>query len=464
MSGSSERLASSGELRFRSRRVLLPQGECAARVDVREGRIRAIEPWDAPGEVTHELGELVLMPGVVDTHVHCNEPGRTEWEGFRSASRAAAAGGVTTLVDMPLNSIPATTTAAAVQAKTAAMAGQLHVDVGLWGGVVPGLADQLEALLRAGVLGVKCFLSPSGVEEFPHVTETDLLQVVDDLRRYELPLLVHAEDPAFLLAMPASTRHYADWLASRPPEAEARAIQMLARLSRQADVQVHIVHVASRAALAAIELARAEGVRMSAETCPHYLCFAAEEIPDGATEYKCAPPIRGQVERAALRRAVVEGRLDLVASDHSPAPPALKQLGSGDFATSWGGIASLELSLSATWTALHEVNADLAALTRVMSRMPARLARLDHTKGSLEVGHDADLVVFDPDAVFVVDPTKLHQRHPVTPYAGRTLRGRVLGTWLRGRAVYDGSRLIGEPQGRWLPGEWHVLSRPGHLA
>lgn len=451
-------------MRFRSRRALLPQGERAACIDVHDGRISAIEAWDAPGQVTHDLGDLVLMPGVVDTHVHCNEPGRTEWEGFRSASRAAAAGGVTTIVDMPLNSIPATTTAAALQAKTNAMAGQLQVDVGLWGGVIPGNAGHIEELLRAGVLGFKCFLSPSGVDEFPHVTEPDLLQVVDDLRRFQAPLLAHAEDPALLLAPPSSTRHHAAWLASRPAEAEASAIHMLARVAGRAGVHIHIVHVASRAALAAVESARSDGVRMSAETCPHYLTFAAEDIPDGATEYKCAPPIRGRAERDALCRAVLEARLDMVASDHSPAPAALKHMDSGDFAKSWGGIASLELSLSATWTALHEAGANLACLSRSMSEMPARLARLDRTKGSLKVDHDADLVVFDPDATFLVERTQLHQRHPVTPYAGRTLRGRVLGTWLRGRAVFDGARMLGEPQGRWLRGEWPVLSRPGRLA
>ncbi|MEO5987581.1 MAG: allantoinase AllB [Candidatus Eisenbacteria bacterium] len=451
-------------MRFRSRRVLLPQGESAACLDVHEGRITSIEPWDAPGEVTHELGEHVLMPGVVDTHVHCNEPGRTEWEGFRTATRAAAAGGVTTLVDMPLNSIPATTTAAAVRAKTDAMAGQLHVDVGLWGGVIPGNAGDLEELLRSGVLGCKCFLSPSGVDEFPHVHEADLMGVVDALSRSQAPLLVHAEDPDKLLAMPVSTRRHSDWLASRPPAAEASAIRMLGRLARHANVRVHIVHVASRAALDAIDEARRAGASMSGETCPHYLTFAAEEIPDGATEYKCAPPIRGHEERSALRRAVIEGRLDLVASDHSPAPPALKRQGTGDFALSWGGIASLELSLPATWTALQEEGASLSCLARSMSEMPARLARLERTKGSLTVGHDADLVVFDPDAKFVVDSMQLHQRHPITPYAGRTLRGRVRGTWLRGHAVYDGSRLLGEPRGHWLRNEWQVLSRPGGVA
>lgn len=448
-------------MRFRARRVLLPAGEQPACVEVEDGRITAILPWDAPGAVTHECGEHVIMPGVVDTHVHCNEPGRTEWEGFRTATRAAAAGGVTTIVDMPLNSIPATTTADAVRAKVAALAGQIHVDVGLWGGVIPGNAGAVDELAAAGVLGFKCFLSPSGVEEFPNASEADVRAVSAALAALRLPLLVHAEDPARLLAMPASTRRHADWLASRPAEAEASAIHMLARVSLASGMHVHIVHVASRAALAAIAEARAAGARLSAETCPHYLSFASEEVPDGATEYKCAPPIRTAAEREALRAAVADAELDLVASDHSPAPPDLKEQRSGDFARAWGGIASLELSLSATWTALAMQGASLARLSECLSAAPARLAGLAGRKGAIAVGRDADLVVFDPAASFVVDPARLHHRHPLTPYAGRTLRGVVRGTWLRGHRVYDGASLLGEPQGRWLRGAGGVLSAPG---
>ena len=441
--------------------MLLPEGEKPACVEVEAGRITAILAWDAPGPVSHECGERVLLPGVVDTHVHCNEPGRTEWEGFRTATRAAAAGGVTTIVDMPLNSIPATTTADAVRAKVAALSGQVHVDVGLWGGVVPGNAGDIRALAAAGVLGFKCFLSPSGVDEFENASQADVRAVSSTLAALRLPLLVHAEDPARLRPMPTSTRRHSDWLASRPAEAEASAIRMLGRVCIESGLYVHIVHVASGAALDAIAQARADGARMTAETCPHYLTFACEEIGDGATEYKCAPPIRSAREREALRDAVVHTRLDLVASDHSPAPPELKETRSGDFASAWGGIASLELALPATWTALASHGITLTRLSQCLSAAPARLAGLERSKGSITVGHDADLVVFDPDASFVVDPARLYQRHPLTPYAGRTLRGVVHGTWLRGRCVHDGATVVADPAGRWLQGEGGVLSAPG---
>lgn len=440
-----------GAVVLRSRRVVTPEGERAACVVVRDGRIESVEPHDAALDVTYDFGDLALLPGVVDTHVHVNEPGRTEWEGFATATRAAAAGGITTIVDMPLNSIPATNDAAALRAKVAAMAGTIAVDVGLWGGVVPGNAGALEALARAGALGFKCFVSPSGVDEFGHVAETDLALAMPVIARLGLPLLAHAEDPAALLPMPASTRSHADWLASRPAEAEARAIAMLARLAATTGAHVHVVHVASRAALDALAAAPA-GAKLTAETCPHYLSFAAGEIADGDTRFKCAPPIRGAAERDALARTVLEGSLALVASDHSPAPPATKALDSGDFALAWGGIASLELSLAAAWTALHARGATLETLARAMCLEPAKLAGLAGRKGAIAPGADADLVAFDDGATFTVDAHALHQRHPVTPYAGRTLRGVVRGTWLRGERVWDGATFAA-PRGRWLTRE-----------
>ncbi|MCC6650607.1 MAG: allantoinase AllB [Candidatus Eisenbacteria bacterium] len=440
---------SSGEVVVRSRRVVTPAGIVPATVVLRDGLIVAVEPFDSARAVTADLGEVALLPGAVDTHVHVDEPGRTEWEGFSSATRAAAAGGVTTLVDMPLNSIPATNDAAALRAKVRAMSGQLAVDVGLWGGVVPGNAHELAALAEAGVLGFKCFLSPSGVEEFAHVGERDLALAMPLLARLGLPLLAHAEDPALLLALPSSTRRHADWLASRPAAAEAAAIALLARLSAATGARVHVVHVASRAALDALAAAPA-AARLTAETCPHYLSFAAELIADGATMFKCAPPIRGAAERDALAAALLSGELALVASDHSPAPPATKDLEGGDFARSWGGIASLELSLSATWTALAPRGATLAQLARWMSAAPAELAGLHERKGAIEPGRDADLVAFDPDAEWSVDAARLHHRHAVTPYEGRALRGRVLRTWLRGAEVFAEGRVTDEAPGRWL--------------
>ncbi len=435
---------------LRSRRVAVPGGERPACVVVRNGRIAAVAPWDAGLAVTDELGELVLLPGLVDTHVHVNEPGRTEWEGFATATHAAAAGGVTTIVDMPLNSVPATTTAAALREKVRAMAGRLHVDAGLWGGVVPGNAGELAPMAAAGALGFKCFLAPSGVDEFGHVAEADLRAAMPALARLGLPLLAHAEDPALLGPPPVATRRYADWLASRPPAAEASAIALLARLADELGVHVHVVHVASAAALDALAAApaRRRGL-LSAETCPHYLVFAAEAIADGATAFKCAPPLRGEAERDALARAVCRARLDLVASDHSPAPPALKDLEGGDFARAWGGIASLECSLAAAWTALRGHGAYAYELAEWMSAAPARLAGLDGRKGAIAAGRDADLVAFDPEAEWTVDASRLHQRHPVTPYAGRSLAGRVRATWLRGEPVCRDGGLTGTPRGLW---------------
>lgn len=442
---------------LRSRRVVLPDGELPACVVVRDGRIASVEVYDAPLAVTDDLGDVALLPGVVDTHVHVNDPGRTEWEGFATATRAAAAGGVTTIVDMPLNSIPATTNAAALRAKVAAMAGALHVDAGLWGGVVPGNAGDLAALAAAGALGFKCFLSPSGVDEFGHVGEADLREAMPEIAKLHLPLLAHAESPARLEPFAGPTRRHADWLASRPPEAEAEAIALLAALAAEYDVHVHVVHVASAAAIQAVRegfdailRTHAAHAMLTGETCPHYLAFAADEIADGATAFKCAPPIRGEAERRALREAVHDAELGVVASDHSPSPPSLKALDSGDFAAAWGGIASLELSLAATWTALREMGTTLATLAAAMATGPARLAGLSGRKGAIVRGHDADFVAFAPEANWTVDATALHQRHPLTPYAGRTLTGRVHATWLRGAPVFADGAPVGEPSGLWL--------------
>jgi len=410
-------------------------------VFVEGGRIAAVTRGSTVPDGALDLRERWLLPGLVDTHVHINEPGRTDWEGFETATAAALAGGVTTLVDMPLNSIPATTTAAALEAKRAAARGQCRVEVRCWGGVVPGNAGELEALAAAGVAGFKCFLAPSGVEEFAHVGEADLRAAMPILARLGLPLLAHAESPAVLDRAAAEVRgtdprRYASWLAARPPEAEHQAIELLLRLCETTGCRVHIVHLASADAVPMLREARARGLPVTVETCPHYLFFAAEDIADGRTELKCAPPIRARDHRERLWQALGEGVIDLVATDHSPCPPAMKRAEQGDFFAAWGGIASLELSLAATWTAARPRGFTPADLARWMSAAPARLAGLEGVKGAIAPGADADLVVFDPDAEFVVDAARLRQRHPITPYAGRTLRGRVERVFLGGEPAF----------------------------
>jgi allantoinase len=437
----------------RSRRVVLPDGVQPAAIHVEGGRIARVEshPVDARRaesvgrtETLDDYGDLLIAPGLIDTHVHINEPGRTDWEGFDTGTRAAAAGGVTTIVDMPLNSVPPTTTVAGLEAKRASADGCVHVNVGFWGGIVPGNAAEIEPLVDAGVRGFKCFLVPSGVDEFPPVGEQDLRPVLPILARRGVPLLVHAEHPEVIAAsaIPASgpIRSYATYVASRPPAAETAAIEMIVRLARESGVHVHIVHVACAEAVGVIAAARATGVRITAETCPHYLTFAAEEIPDAATEYKCAPPIREARHRQALARALDAGTLDLVATDHSPAPASMKC--PGDFARAWGGIASLELSLPAAWTALRReaLDADVSSLVRWMSEAPAALAGFNR-KGRIAAGFDADLTIWDPDGELIVEPARLQQRHKLTPYAGRRLRGRVHATIVRGVTIWNGREL-----------------------
>jgi allantoinase len=436
---------------FRARRVVLPDGVRPASVHVADGRIVAVRGFDhTDGAPVVDAGDAVLMPGLVDTHVHVNEPGRTHWEGFETATRAAAAGGVTTLVDMPLNSIPATTSVAGLREKVAA-AEKCRVDVGFWGGVVPGNEPELRPLHAAGVLGFKCFLAPSGVDEFGHVGEADLRRAMPVLAELGAPLLVHAEFPAPLehaasLVSGEDPRLYATYLRSRPPAAETEAIELMIRLCREFGTRVHIVHLAAAEALPMLRQARAEGLPVTVETCPHYLHFAAEEIRDGGLEWKCAPPIRDRGNRALLWEALEAGDLDLVASDHSPCPPALK---AGDWFTAWGGIASLQLGLPVMWTAARARGMGPERVAAWMSAAPARLAGLP-AKGAIEAGRDADLVVWEPDAEVAVTPDTLHHRHKVTPYAGGVFAGAVRTTYVRGVPVYDRGRFPGEPAGRIL--------------
>lgn len=438
-----------GSTIIRSRRVVLPDGMRAAAIRVDRGRIAEIDPPSAGSAEVIDAGSMVVMPGLIDTHVHINEPGRTEWEGFETATRAAAAGGITTVIDMPLNSIPSTTTVAALDAKRRAAEGRCHVDVGFWGGVVPGNARDLEPLARAGVCGFKCFLSPSGVEEFASVVEADLGQAMPILSRLGRPLLAHAEWPALLVPPDArrSRRDYQTWLQSRPAEAEHAAIDLLIRLSARTGAHSHIVHLASADGLRPLEQAVESGVPVSVETCPHYLTFCAEEIAAGATAWKCAPPIRERDHRERLWRALADGRIQLVATDHSPAPPAIKHLDDGDFIAAWGGIASLQVSLPAVWTGAAARGIGFERLAEWMSAAPARLAGLDRRKGAIKVGYDADLIVVDPDAEVTVEASRLYHRHPVTPYDGARLKGLVTMTLLRGQIVFEQGTCVGRPAG-----------------
>jgi allantoinase len=446
------------DLVVRGRRVLTLEGERAAAIHIRDGAITAISGYDdiRSGCPVHDAGDSVVMPGLVDTHVHINEPGRTEWEGFSTATQAAAAGGVTTLIEMPLNSIPATTTASAYREKISATAGKLWVDVGFWGGVVPGNVAELRPLWDAGVFGFKCFLVPSGVDEFMHVNEPDLRAALPELAALGAPLLAHAELPGPIeeaVAKPAAhapANRYATWLASRPREAENEAIALLLRLAHEFNTRVHIVHLSSSDAIAHLQGAKSRGARVSVETCPHYLTFTSEEIADGATQFKCAPPIRERDNRERLWAALRDGTIDLIASDHSPCPPAMKLRDEGDFVRAWGGIASLQLSLPAVWTEARSRGYALSDVARWMCSGPAHLAGLANRKGAIAVGCDADLVIFDPDARFRVDPARLRNRHKLTPYAGRELFGVIETMFLRGQKVFERQQFAGVPIGRVL--------------
>jgi allantoinase len=442
---------------IRGERVVTPEGVKAATVHIRDGTITAVRGYDDLPDAAsvYDARESVVMPGLVDTHVHINEPGRTDWEGFETATRAAAAGGVTTLIDMPLNSIPATTTAAALGAKRAAAKKKCWVNVGFWGGVVPGNTSELRAMYRAGVFGFKCFLVPSGVAEFENVMESDLRAALPILAEMDVPLLVHAELPgpieqAMKRLAKADPRSYATWLRSRPAAAERQAIELMIALAREFDARVHIVHVSSELSVPLIRSAKKEGLRVTAETCPHYLAFTARSIRRGATEYKCAPPIRDSQNQEDMWRALEKKTIEMVVSDHSPSPPAMKCLDTGDFFKAWGGISSLQLGLPVMWTKMSLRNYSFEHLVRWMCSGPARLAGLEKHKGAIAAGFDADIVIWNPEKSFMVRPKMLHHRHKLTPYADQSLRGEVETTFLRGENIYHHGRFLGAPQGELL--------------
>jgi allantoinase len=446
----------STQLTVRSERVVTTDGLRPAAVHVRDGAITAVTDIDdvPEGGDVIDAGTDVVAPGLVDIHVHVNEPGRTEWEGFATATRAAAAGGVTTVLDMPLNSVPPTVSVDALERKRAAAEGQCHVDVGFWAGAVPGNLDALADLHAAGVFGFKAFLVDSGVDEFRHVTADQLEDAMSRLATLDALTVVHAEDAEVIAAEAhvwnrRDPRAYRTYLRSRPDDAECRAVDQIAGMVRRTGARAHVLHLSSAMALEPLRYAADIGDPLTAETCPHYLTLHAGAIPDGATVYKCAPPIRGSVNRGRLWAALADGTLCAVASDHSPCPPELKHPDTGDFRTAWGGIASLQLGLAVTWTQARLRGHTPAHLARWMSTRPAEIVGL-HDKGVLAPGYAADICIWDPDASWVVDGAALEHRHPVTPYHGKRVRGLVTATFLRGRLVYEHGTVLGSPSGRLL--------------
>jgi allantoinase len=428
-----------------------PQGVRPAAVLLEPPVIAAVLPYDATIPAScriEDVGDRVVMPGLVDIHVHINEPGRTAWEGFETATQAAAAGGITTLIDMPLNSSPVTVTAEGLGAKVAAAQGQLFVDCGFHGGLVPGHERDVEGLLDAGVIGIKAFLVHSGIDDFPAATEKELREAMPVLARRKAPLLVHAEWARTAPSYKGGAS-YAAYLASRPRAWENEAVALMIRLCREFRCPVHIVHLSSSGAISAIAEARKEGLPLTVESCPHYLYFRAEEVPDGDTRFKCAPPIREGDNNEALWAALRDGVLDLVATDHSPCPPELKRIEERDFAKAWGGISSLQLSLPITWTAARGRGIGVERLAAWMSETPARVAGLA-LKGAIAPGRDADLVVWEPDAAFTVSPQRLYHRHKLTPYQGRRLYGVVERTYLRGTKIAEDGVTFAGPTGQVL--------------
>lgn len=445
------------QLLIRGQRVCTPGGVRPAVLHLAEGRIVDVTDLDArlPSDLKLvDAGALLVTPGIVDSHVHINEPGRTEWEGFRTATEAAAAGGITTVVDMPLNSIPPTTSADAARRKQDALGDQLHVNVAFWGGVVPGNVKDLAGLQGFGVPGCKCFTCPSGVDEFPMSTRADLDVAMPVLRDLGRTLLVHAEAPGPLEAAERAIasldpRRYATYLASRPRAAEDEAVAMIIELVRRHRCPAHIVHLSSASAIPLLEAAQREGLPITAETCLHYLAFTAEEIPDGATHFKCAPPIREASNRELLWKGLESGVISMVVSDHSPCTPALKKPETGDFMGAWGGISGLQLGLSVLWTLAAHRGHSVGDVVRWNALGPARLAGLEQRKGQLAKGFDADVVLWNDEASFQVNPSLIRHKHQVTPYAGRTLCGVVEQTFVGGRLAYSRANGLERPGGRF---------------
>ncbi|HEY9680413.1 MAG TPA: allantoinase AllB [Oculatellaceae cyanobacterium] len=437
-----------GDFALHSNRVLTQKGLVPATVQVKEGKIVSVSE-NVQAKHAENLGDLVIMPGLVDCHVHVNEPGRTEWEGFETATKAAAAGGITTITDMPLNSDPVTTTPAAFTTKLASTKGQLYVDTAFWGGVVPGNAGALEVMIDAGVRGFKCFLIHSGIDDFPNVTEADLRLAMPILARRNIPLLVHAElecGETCDWIEPANS--YKAFLESRPRRWENEAIRLMVDLCREFRCPVHIVHLSSAEAIPLVRQAKSEGLPFTAETCPHYLTFAAEEIADGDPRFKCAPPIREAENREQLWQAVKEGTIDFVVSDHSPCTPHLKFLDEGDLKKAWGGISSLQFGLSTIWTEAKKRGYSISDVANWMSAKTAEFIRVADRKGSLQPGFDADIVVWNPEEQMMIQQASIFHKHKVTPYDGRTLLGVIKRTYLRGKKVFENGKILTSAYGQ----------------
>ena len=437
-------------LAIRGRRVLTKDGFEPAAVLIEGEKIAAVVGHDdvPSGAPIRETGDLAVIPALVDTHVHVNEPGRTEWEGFETATRAAAAGGIGTIVDMPLNCSPVTTSRGALETKLAAIKGKLAVDAAFWGGLVPGNLAELEPLADAGVVGFKCFLTHSGLDEFPNVTREDLEAAMPKIASLGLPLIAHAElDPCGESA--GDARDYGTYLGSRPGDMELRAIRLLIELCRKTRCRTHVVHLSCAEALEDIERAKAEGLPFTVETCPHYLTFCAEDVPPGATQFKCAPPIRSAENRELLWQGLARGVIDFVVSDHSPCAPELKKMTAGDFLGAWGGIAGLQFTLPAVWTGAKRRGYGLEDVARWTAENTAGFIGLAN-KGRLEKGRDADLAIVDDAALFDLSPEDVRHRHKVTPYLGLRMQGVVEATYVRGLPVYDRDRPVADRRGRAL--------------
>ncbi len=443
------------KITLHSTRVLTSEGLTDASIFVENGKITAIEKGLAKreGYTFEDCKNAVIMPALIDAHVHINEPGRTEWEGFDTATKAAAAGGIGTLIDMPLNSTPVTTTVAALKEKQSAAKGKIHVNCGFWGGVVPDNVGDLDALLAAGVFGIKAFLTHSGIDDFPNVTEADLRKALPILKRHNVMLLVHCElDEAHedLTLLENNPTSYAAYLKSRPRAWEDNAIDLMIRLCKEFDVKIHIVHLSSSNSISNIQIAKNQGLQLTTETCPQYLFFNAENIPDAATAFKCAPPIREAENNEQLWNALKNGTIDFIVTDHSPAPPELKAIDSGNFKTAWGGIAGLQFSLPVVWTKAKEKGFSIADISRLMTTNIARFLNLEDKKGKIQEGYDADLVVWHPEAEFTVTKDIIQHRHKVTPYENLTLSGVVEKTFIGGHKVYDSGAFLALGKGQIL--------------